>query len=310
MIFLALLLTAWLLLLTALVVRMRRRDRQHARRINRYLAPNGQQDIDSEQQQSLFVVGTSDSGWRRRLRRTRQRLSALFTPGAVKRLILIQLFALTTLTWATAELPLVWRLPLLTIALTAILVAVYRSLAVRQHRDFEQQLPTAIATISRAVSAGVSVPQAMQHAAEITGPVGETFQRVVDLLAIGVSLDDALEDACLRVNDPGFKFFAVTLQLNQQTGGQLSQVLRQLMNSLHERKAMRQKALSMTAEPRISAKIIAALPPAFLLLFWYQAPHIFDYLLYEPAGQYITLYAVISIALGMLIIRQMAKVEA
>ena len=309
MIILVLLLTAWLLLLAVLVVHLRRRDRQHLRRINRYLATNGQQDSDDEQQ-NLFVAGSGDVGWRRRLGRSSRRLSALFTPHAVKRLLLIQILVLASLVWTTAELPAIWRLPLLAVATVAIPVLVYRSLAVRQQRDFEQQLPTAIATISRAVSAGVSVPQAMQHAAEITGPVGQTFQRIVDLLAIGVSLDDALDDACLRVNDAGFKFFAVTLQLNQQTGGQLSQVLRQLMNSLHERKALRKKALSMTAEPRISANIIAALPPLFLLLFWYQAPHIFDYLLNEPAGQYITIYAVISILLGMLIIRQMAKVEA
>lgn len=201
---------------------------------------------------------------------------------------------------------------LIVIACSYIFTSVFivRWLQQRQRQRFEADFPTAIASISRAVSAGVSVPAAIAHVSqEIPGPVGDTFARINDLLAIGISLDQALQDAALRVKLASFKFFTVTLLLNQHAGGQLSQILRQLMENLHQRKALQQKVLSMTAEPRTSAKIIAVMPPLFLLLFWFQARYIFDYLLYDPRGQVIAIYSSISIVLGLYIIAKMSKVD-
>jgi len=139
--------------------------------------------------------------------------------------------------------------------------------------------------------------------------VSDIFQEIIDLLAIGVSLEDALNNATLQLREPSFKFFTVTLLLNQSSGGQLSQVLRQLMANLHERKAFRKKALAMTAEPRTSGKIIAMLPVAFIVLFYFMAPHIFDYLLDDPSGQKVSVYVVCSISFGLFLISRMTKVE-
>ena len=81
------------------------------------------------------------------------------------------------------------------------------------------------------------------------------------------------------------------------------------MENLHQRKALQQKVLSMTAEPRTSAKIIALMPPLFPLLFWFKARYIFDYLLYDERGQVIAIYSAISIVLGLYIIAKMSKVD-
>lgn len=81
------------------------------------------------------------------------------------------------------------------------------------------------------------------------------------------------------------------------------------MTNIHERKTHDKKVLAMTAEPRMSAKIIALLPPLFLWFCYYQMPESFEYLRHNPAGQMVSAYAFISIVAGLWIINRMTKVD-
>lgn len=306
-----LLLTLIVLALTCVVYWFKYQKEQRLRldRINRFLdlapkKPSGNAEV------LLFNKNSQYQGWRLWLFTHQQRLLAVVPVKLARSLCLTAVLLAPVLWWSTAMLPIFWQLIVIVSGYIFTCLFIVRWLQQRQRQRFEADFPTAIASISRAVSAGVSVPAAIAHVSqEIPGPVGDTFSRINDLLAIGISLDQALQDASLRVKLASFKFFTVTLLLNQHAGGQLSQILRQLMENLHQRKALQQKVLSMTAEPRTSAKIIAALPPLFLLLFWFQARYIFDYLLYDPRGQVIATYSAISIVLGLYIIAKMSKVD-
>lgn len=284
-------------------------QRLHLSRINRYLdlapiTPSGSAEV------LLFNKSSQYQGWRLWLFAHQQRLLAVVPVKLARLFGLVAVLLAPVLWWSTTMLPILGQLIVIACSYIFTSVFIVRWLQQRQRQRFEADFPTAIASISRAVSAGVSVPAAIAHVSqEIPGPVGDTFARINDLLAIGISLDQALQDAALRVKLASFKFFTVTLLLNQHAGGQLSQILRQLMENLHQRKALQQKVLSMTAEPRTSAKIIAVMPPLFLLLFWFQARYIFDYLLYDPRGQVIAIYSSISIVLGLYIIAKMSKVD-
>jgi tight adherence protein B len=284
-------------------------QRLHLARINRYLdlapvKPSGSAEV------LLFNKNRQYQGWRLWLFAYQQRLLAVVPVKLARSLGLVAILLAPVLWWSTVMLPIFWQLIVIVSSYIFTSLLIVRWLQQRQKQRFEADFPTAIASISRAVSAGVSVPAAIAHVSqEIPGPVGDTFSRINDLLAIGISLDQALQDASLRVKLASFKFFTVTLLLNQHAGGQLSQILRQLMENLHQRKALQQKVLSMTAEPRTSAKIIAIMPPLFLLLFWFQARYIFDYLLDDPRGQVIAVYSATSIVLGLYIIAKMSKVD-
>ena len=284
-------------------------QRLHATRIKRYLnlateKPSGSAEL------LLFKKNSQYQGWRLWLYSNQQRFVAVMPMKLARRLGLVAALLAPVLWWSTSVLPIYGQLfVLISVYLSASLFIV-RWLQHRKLQRFEADFPTAIASISRAVSAGVSVPAAIAHVSqEMAGPVGETFTRINDLLAIGTSLEQALQDAALRIQLASFKFFTVTLLLNPHGGGKLSQILRQLMENLHQRKALQQKVLAMTAEPRTSAKIIALMPPMFLLLFWFQARYIFDYLFSDERGQVIAIYSFISIVLGLYIIAKMSKVD-
>jgi tight adherence protein B len=290
-------------------LKYQKEQRLHSDRINRYLdlapiKPRGSAKL------LLFKKSNQYQGWRLLLFVYQQRLVAVVPAKLAWRLVFFATFFAPFLWWVTSSFAIYWQLIVLVSFYFVVSIFTVRWLQQRQTKRFEADFPAAISSISRAVSAGVSVPAAIAHVSqEIEGPVGDIFARINDLLTIGIPLDQALKDAALRVKLASFKFFTVTLLLNQHAGGQLAQILRQLMESLHQRKALQQKVLAMTAEPRTSAKIIAAMPPLFLLLFWYKARYIFDYLLYDERGQVIAIYSCISITLGLYIIAKMSKVD-
>jgi len=302
------LLLSILCFLAAVLIKLAKQQKKIDERLARYLVSGVTSDNKAEQIQ-LFYLKKHKSGWQFLLYSYQQKLLAVTSKKSLIKFLVVALLCFFPIYYITEPLTLVWQI--FTI-ITSYIIGCYlalKRLIKSQRIAFEDNFPQAIATISRAVSAGVAVPAAMAHVTEdIAGPVAQEFQRITDQLSIGITLEDALADASLRVGLPSFKFFTVTLLLNQNSGGQLTFVLHQLMANLHERKALQQKLLSMTAEPRTSAKIIAALPPLFLLLFWFQAPHIFDYLLYQPAGQWVSIYAALSIVTGLLLINKMTKI--
>lgn len=302
------LLLSILCFLAAVLIKLAKQQKKIDERLARYLVSGVTPDNKAEQIQ-LFDLKKHKSGWQFLLYSYQQKFLAVASKKSLIKFLVVALLCIFPIYYITEPLTLVWQI--ITI-ITSYIIGCYlalKRLIKSQRIAFEANFPQAIATISRAVSAGVAVPAAMAHVTEdIAGPVAQEFQRITDQLAIGITLEDALADASLRVGLPSFKFFTVTLLLNQNSGGQLTFVLHQLMANLHERKALQQKLLSMTAEPRTSAKIIAALPALFLLLFWFQAPHIFDYLLYQPAGQWVSIYAALSIVTGLLLINKMTKI--
>ncbi|SFC74891.1 type II secretion system F family protein [Pseudoalteromonas denitrificans] len=278
-------------------------------RLNRYLTLTPSSDSETDQTQ-LFNVNKYQKGWQLWLYLSQQKLASVISTQFAIKLIAIALVSIFPAVYLTSSFALGWQIVIIILSYLFFSFLIFNSLLKRQRAVFEEDFPVAIATISRAISAGVTVSAAMAHVTkDMQGPVPDVFKRITDLLAIGITLEDALTDASLRVDLPSFKFFTVTLLLNQNSGGQLTFVLHQLMANLHERKAMQQKLMSMTAEPRVSAKIIALLPPLFLLLFWFQAPHIFDYLFYQEAGQLVSAYAAISITIGLLLINKMTKID-
>ncbi|PAJ72553.1 hypothetical protein CJF42_20590 [Pseudoalteromonas sp. NBT06-2] len=294
--------------LTAVLIKLAKQQNKIDERLTRYLISGVVTDNKTEKMQ-LFDLKKHKSGWQFLLYSYQQKLLAVASKKSLIKFLVVALVFFFPLYYMTEQLILVWQI---FAVITSYIIGSYlalKRLIKNQRIVFEESFPQAIATISRAVSAGVAVPAAMAHVTEdIAGPVAQEFQRITDQLAIGITLEDALADASLRVGLPSFKFFTVTLLLNQNSGGQLTFVLHQLMANLHERTALQKKLLSMTAEPRTSAKIIAALPPLFLLLFWFQAPHIFDYLLYQSAGQWVSIYAALSIVTGLLVINKMTKI--
>ncbi len=138
-------------------------------------------------------------------------------------------------------------------------------MASRRQNAFTSNFAEAIDVITRGIRSGLPVGECLNVIArEFEGPVGEEFTMIVEGQRLGMGLDDILARALQRIPTPEFKFFAIVLQIQKQTGGNLADTLENLSEVLRDRKRMKDKVKALSSEAKSSAGIIASLP--FLVL--------------------------------------------
>lgn len=131
----------------------------------------------------------------------------------------------------------------------------------RRQKKFTSHFASALDVIIRGVRSGLPVTECLRIVSrEIPDPVGNEFSQLVEGQKIGLTLTELLNRGLERMPTKEYKFFAVVVQIQQETGGNLADTLENLSNVLRERKAMRDKALALSSEATASASIIGALP--------------------------------------------------
>ena len=126
---------------------------------------------------------------------------------------------------------------------------------------FINEFPEGIDLIVRGLKSGLPIAESMKSVAvEIPDPVGSQFQFINEQLAIGKTLDDALWAAAENVDAPEFRFFVVSMSVQRETGGNLSETLENLADILRKRRQMKLKVRALSSEARASALILGALP--------------------------------------------------
>jgi tight adherence protein B len=140
--------------------------------------------------------------------------------------------------------------------------------------DIEKNLPEALQVLIISLKAGHAVPKAIATTAEeMPGPLRDELQILADELNLGRTVEDGFLRLGQRLSSIAtIRTFVVAVIVLQQTGGNLVEVLEQLVDALHEQSQYARKLAAMTAEGRMSARILCSLPPAFLILTSLIAP--------------------------------------
>ena len=158
----------------------------------------------------------------------------------------------------------------------------------------------------RGVRSGLPVAECLNIVSrEIPDPVGDEFSRMVEGQKIGLTVPELLLRGLERMPTKEYKFFAVVIQIQQETGGNLADTLENLSTVLRERKQMRDKAVALASEATASASIIGALPilvgGALALLSWEYMEVLFT----TDTGQLLIGGGLAWMALGILVMRNM-----
>ena len=186
---------------------------------------------------------------------------------------------------------------------------VIRQIEIKNSKKFIEQLPEAVDMIARSVQAGVSINKSFAMIGEnFSYPLNSEFNYMSDQLTIGIPLRDVLDSSTKRVLSMEYKFFVAIINMNQETGGELSAVLMNLSNALRERKGIKLKLQAMTSESRAAAKILSLFPFIAMGGMYFTNPTIIEFLFYDPAGNTILMYAFASIVIGILIMNKISKV--
>lgn len=190
--------------------------------------------------------------------------------------------------------------------------AVFRMLRGEMQRRwmirFLDQLVEAVELLGRSVRSGYSAPAAIRMVGkEIGEPVGPIFTQISDEDDLGIDLRLALRSAAARVGLPDFTFLIVALVMQRETGGQIAESLDNLHFVLRKRREARIKIRALTAEGRMSANVVAAIPFATAGMLWMMNPDQFTPMLEPGLGQTMMLIAGGLLAIGIAITRWMVN---
>jgi tight adherence protein B len=178
----------------------------------------------------------------------------------------------------------------------------------RYQRKFLEIFPDALDLIVRAVRSGLPAPEAIELVThEVRPPVGTEFRQILDELRIGTEMDEALQRAADRIRVPDFRFFAVSLLLQRQTGGGIAETLSNLSGIIRQRKALRMKARALTAEAKASAAIIATTPFVAGVGLFVINRDLITVLFLDPRGRFMLGIAVTSLLTGVAAMRALIK---
>lgn len=193
-------------------------------------------------------------------------------------------------------------------AATAAPASLLRFAQSRYQRKFLNIFPDALDLIVRAVRSGLPAPEAFELVThEVRPPVGAEFQQILDELRIGTEMEEALERAADRIRVPDFRFFAVSLLLQRQTGGGIAEILSNLSGIIRQRKALRMKARALTAEAQASAALIATTPFVAGGGLFLINRDLISVLFTDPRGRFFLEIAVVSLLTGMATMRALIK---
>jgi len=185
-----------------------------------------------------------------------------------------------------------------------------RSLRIRRIRAFEEQFPEAIDLIARAMRAGHAFPTGMKMVAdEMPPPVGSEFRLLYDKQNYGAPLPDALKSFGERIPSLDARFFVTAVLTQREAGGNLSEVLDRLAAVMRERFRIRREVRVRSAHGRITAFVLAGLPPTLAVLMLSSSPEQMKLLTTDPIGIRMIIVAVILQLVGMAVVRKLVDIE-
>ena len=141
--------------------------------------------------------------------------------------------------------------------------------ATRMRKKMQDQFPVALDVFVRGLRAGHPIAAALDLlTVEMPDPIGSQFGIVVDEVTYGADLRDALTAMADRWDLEDMRMFVVSLAVQNETGGNLAEILENLSQVIRERASMMLKVRALSSEGRMTAAMLTALPIlAFTLLF-------------------------------------------
>ncbi|KGK11818.1 type II secretion system F family protein [Vibrio navarrensis] len=168
---------------------------------------------------------------------------------------------------------------------------------------FKEDFPDALNILSGALSSGQSIVHAFEYVGlQLDNEVGREFKLMSERLLIGEDPDEVLARSSASFPYVEYFFFAATIRINLNRGGQLKEVISRINRLMFEARAVEKKKNALTSEARMSAKIIASLPIFFLMILKFTSPENYDFVMFQDGGKPIFYYVLSSEIIGFICI--------
>ena len=175
---------------------------------------------------------------------------------------------------------------------------------------FAEQLPDALTMVARSLRAGHSLAAAVELISqELPEPAGGLFKIAYEQQRFGMRMADSLRSLRGKVDSTDFNFFVTIIRINNETGGNLSEILEKLAETIRSRLQIRRQVQVYTAEGRFSGYVLVALPVAVFAAFYLLRPGYMSVFFTEPVCQRILAGALLAQVIGFLMIRKIIDIR-
>jgi tight adherence protein B len=180
----------------------------------------------------------------------------------------------------------------------------------KRRKKFNSQLPETLQLMSGSLSAGLSLSQSIDTIVrEGSEPMASAFRRVLVETRIGVSLENALDGVADRFDSRDFRWVVMAIKIQRQVGGNLAELLNTVAETMREREYMRRQVAALAAEGKLSAIVLGALPPLFLLYLLLTQGDYVKPLFTDPLGIAMLVGSGAWLAVGVFWMSKLVKVE-
>lgn len=172
-------------------------------------------------------------------------------------------------------------------------------------------LPDALIMISGAIRAGAGLQVAIQSFSQDNGgqPLAQEFEVMLAELRLGVSMDEAFMNMNSRIKSPDFFLVTTAVRIARETGGNLSETLERLADTLRQKAIMEGKIKSLTAQGKLQGIIVGALPLLLMFALFQIEPAAMSYLFNSWIGWLTIAIIVILELLGGWMIKKIVTID-
>ncbi len=181
---------------------------------------------------------------------------------------------------------------------------------VRRRAAFSDQLPDVLQLVASALKSGFSLPQALDAVVrENAQPVAGEFARALAEARLGADLEDGLEAVANRMDSDDLRWTVTAIRVQQGVGGNLAEVLTTIVGTIRERAFLRRQVRALSAEGRLSAYIIVALPWLIGIWLFISRPQYMRLLYTTHVGEIMLVGAIALMVVGALWMRRVIKIR-
>lgn len=180
----------------------------------------------------------------------------------------------------------------------------------KRRQILEKELPIALAMIASGLSSGSSLTSSISvYVRESKSPLSHEFSHFVRVQRLGVEIDEALEQVDRRVNLPDFTLIILAMRISKQVGGNLSETLVNLGNSLQMKLLIEGKIKALTAQGVMQAWLMSLLPVLVAAGITLILPEQMDKLYNTLVGNLVLVFCGILNYIGFKVIKKILTID-
>ncbi|MFA5787780.1 MAG: type II secretion system F family protein, partial [Actinomycetota bacterium] len=180
----------------------------------------------------------------------------------------------------------------------------------KRNAAFMEQLPGTLQLLAGSLQAGYGLVQAIDTVArESRPPTSVEYGRALTETRLGMPLEEALEGMAERIGGEDFRWVVLAINIQRQVGGNLAALLETVSATLREREQLRRQVKVLSAEGRLSAIILTALPILLVAYMSVVNPSYIGTLTHYTIGKVMIVGGIGLLIVGMVWMRKMIRIE-